>query len=104
MRKVMELDIFSLVENDEIECKKAGGGLPKDLWETYSAFANTNGGTILLWVKEEKGKFYPIGVENAENIIKDLWDNLNNSKKVSSISMERAKMDSSRFRGKLWSR
>ena len=97
----MELDIFSLVENDEIECKKAGGGLPKDLWETYSAFANTTGGTILLGVKEEKGKFYPIGVENAENIIKDLWDNLNNSKKVSSISMERAKMDSSRFRGKL---
>jgi len=31
MREVMELDIFSLVENDEIECKKAGGGLPKDL-------------------------------------------------------------------------
>jgi len=29
--EVMELDIFSLVENDEIECKKAGGGLPKDL-------------------------------------------------------------------------
>ncbi len=84
MKKVMELDIFSLVENDEIECKKAGGGLPKDLWETYSAFANTNGGTILLGVKEEKGKFYPIGVENAEDIIKDLWDNLNNSKKVSS--------------------
>ena len=35
-------------------------------------------------MNEEKGKFYPIGVENAENIIKDLWDNLNNSKKVSS--------------------
>ncbi|PRR81781.1 RNA-binding domain-containing protein [Clostridium vincentii] len=80
----MELDIFSLVENDEIECKKAAGGLPKDLWETYSAFANTNGGRILLGVKEEKGKFYPVGVENSENIIKDLWDNLNNSKKVSS--------------------
>ena len=35
-------------------------------------------------MKEEKGKFYPVGVENTENIIKDLWDNLNNSKKVSS--------------------
>lgn len=80
----MEFDIFSLVENDEIECKKARGGLPKDLWETYSAFANTNGGTIFLGIKEEKEKFYPVGVENPENIIKDLWDNLNNSKKVSS--------------------
>ena len=27
----MEFDIYTLVENDEIECKEALGGLPKDL-------------------------------------------------------------------------
>lgn len=79
----MEFDIYTLVENDEIECKEALGGLPKDLWETYSAFANTNGGTLFLGIKEKAGKFYVTGVNDEENIIKDLWDNLNNSKKVS---------------------
>lgn len=79
----MKLDIYSIIENDEIECKEAAGGLPKDLWESYSAFANTNGGAILLGIKEKKGAFYPVGVENADKLIKELWDNLNNSKKVS---------------------
>ncbi|WP_300382600.1 RNA-binding domain-containing protein, partial [Clostridium sp.] len=79
----MEIDIYSIVENEEIECKEATGGLPKDLWESYSAFANTNGGTIILGIKEKKGLFYPVGIENPDNILKDLWDNLNNPKKVS---------------------
>lgn len=79
----MEFDIYTLVENDEIECKEALGGLPKDLWETYSAFANTNGGTLFLGIKEKSGKFSITGIKDEENIIKDLWDNLNNPKKVS---------------------
>ena len=43
-------DIYKLLAEGErvtLECKKAENSIPKSLWETYSAFANTYGGTIL---------------------------------------------------------
>lgn len=43
-------------ESIEVECKKASNSLPKSVWETYSSFANTNGGTIYLGVEEQKDK------------------------------------------------
>lgn len=39
-------------ERVTLECKKAQNGVPNSLWETYSAFANTNGGILLLGVYE----------------------------------------------------
>ena len=34
-------------EGNRLEAKRAYGGLPKSLWESYSAFANSDGGVIL---------------------------------------------------------
>lgn len=46
---------FHLEESQRLEFKEAAGGLPEDLWETYSAFANTEGGKLsLAYMKIER--------------------------------------------------
>ena len=58
------MDIWSKLEqfreNSHIEAKEALGGLPESLWETYSAFANAQGGVILLGVVENSDKSFRI--------------------------------------------
>lgn len=43
-------------EKVDIECKKAEKNVPKSAYESYSAFANTKGGYIILGVREDKTK------------------------------------------------
>src|SRR5690625_2805850 len=77
--------IYSLLdqkENDTLECKEAKSSVPKkDFRRTYSAFANTNGGTILLGVKEDvKTKTYEVtGVNDGDETIKNVWDLVNDA-------------------------
>lgn len=71
-------------ENNRIEAKKALGGLPNSIWETYSSFANTLGGIILLGVEEAPDKsLHSVEGLNAEQRIKDFWNLINNQQKVS---------------------
>ena len=71
-------------EDNRREVKKAKGGLPNSLWETYSAFANCYDGVIILGVRENKdGSWYVDGLENAPKLRKDFWDTINNKNKVS---------------------
>lgn len=79
-------DITSLLhshESVEIEAKSARGGFPDSLWETYSAFANTNGGVILLGVNERKDhSLLVVGLADAVKMEKDFWNMVNNRQKV----------------------
>lgn len=76
---------FILVENHERECKLATGGLPESIWETYSSFANTNGGTILLGIREHRDSFTVEGLTDKQIVKyqKDFWSTLNDRNKVS---------------------
>lgn len=87
----MAIDIKNILSKGErvtLECKKATKCVPGSLWDTYSAFANTYGGTILLGVVEymdehDKDKrFEIVGVEDADKIRKDLWNIVNSKEKV----------------------
>lgn len=48
------LRILNIGERVDLECKEASGAIPKSIWESYSAMANTDGGMILLGIKEDK--------------------------------------------------
>lgn len=64
-------------ENNSIEAKQAVGGLPRSIWETYSAFANTTGGVILLGVAEDKDKrLYPVTLPDPQRLIAQFWDGI----------------------------
>ncbi|WP_241569514.1 RNA-binding domain-containing protein [Rosenbergiella collisarenosi] len=82
----MDIDFWDefqgLKESSEVECKKATKQLPKSFWETYSSFANSNGGVVYFGISEDNGEFTISGVENTENILQDMWNCLNNPSKV----------------------
>lgn len=71
-------------EHKQLEAKSAKGGFPNSLWETYSAFANSDGGVILLGVKEAKdGNLLPESGVDVAKLHKDFWNMVNNRQKVS---------------------
>ena len=70
-------------ENDAVEFKRARGGVPADFWPSYSSFANTDGGVIILGVREKDGKREIEGLADSEKIVADLWNAVNNPDKIS---------------------
>lgn len=70
-------------ENNRLEVKKAKGGLPNSLWETYSSMANSYGGVIVLGAEENSdGSFYTTGLKDDAKLKKNFWDTINNRSKV----------------------
>lgn len=81
-------NVEELSEDIDFEAKRAAGkdgkgAVPADLWETYSAFANTDGGTIILGVSEKKRRLLVTGIKDPEKVLDEFWAQINNPQKVS---------------------
>ena len=74
------LNRLSDIEWDDFEAKEAKSELPKSVWETVSAFANTSGGWIVLGVKQNGKKFEVSGVDNAEKLEQDFLGTIRSQK------------------------
>ncbi len=84
----MKKDIEALLASNSlfVETKESKNELPRSIWESYSAFANTFGGDIILGISEQfDNSFKVTGVEKSDAIIKTFWDTVNNPTKVSAV-------------------
>ncbi len=76
-------EILESQERDQIEFKKCASELPKDFWETYSAFANTKGGYVVLGISEPKPYTFEVsGIKNHRRILDNLFNNAASKEKV----------------------
>ena len=88
-------------ESIQIEAKKSLGGLPESLWETYSAFANAEGGVILLGVEELKDRsLHPVDLPDPDALIQEFWEILNDPDRVSANILSTAAITWVEFEGK----
>jgi predicted HTH transcriptional regulator len=88
------LEILKFGERLNLECKKAQSKLPNSVWETYSSFANTDGGIILFGVEENmqemdyEKRFSFVSIHNPEQRLKDFWNTINSEKVSSNILVD----------------
>ena len=79
------LEAARVGETTDCEFKSSRGGFPGSFWETYSAMANSEGGVIILGVREKDGDVLLDGLtpEQAVQHQKYFWDNVHNRNTVS---------------------
>lgn len=76
-----ESEVLEISEGRYVELKKAKNKISDSFWETYSAFANTDGGIVIFGVDEKSRQV--VGIEQPEKMRDDLFNMVNNPQKVS---------------------
>ena len=88
------LDSLKYGEKINLECKKAESKIPNSVWETYSSFANTDGGLILFGVEEHlkekdpEKRFTLESINNPQQRLTDFWNTINSVKVSTNILVD----------------
>ena len=81
MKKEELIQKLQDIEWEDFEVKEAKSEIPKNSWETVSAFSNTAGGWLIFGVKKEGKEYTILGVSNPEKIEHDFIGVLRNGQK-----------------------
>ena len=88
------LDSLKYGEKINLECKKAESKIPNSVWETYSSFANTDGGLILFGVekhlkeKDPEKRFTLESINNPQQRLTDFWNTINSVKVSTNVLVD----------------
>ena len=82
MNKEKLMKLINAHEWNDIEFKEAQWKVPKSIYETVSAFANTKGGHIVFGIKQTGGSFETVGVIDVDNIQNAFLSALRSESKV----------------------
>ncbi len=77
------LDRIKTYEWSDLEVKAAQHEIPRDAYETISAFANTAGGHLVLGVQQQGDQFEIVGVVALDKVQNDLLSALRSREKIS---------------------
>lgn len=104
-----ELSIMAFIQNEflpdeyyEIEYKSGKDGFPKELWKSYSAFANTNTGIIIIGVQDKRGTLTIEGLSDDQIVKykKQFWDECNNPNSISKNLLKNEDVKTIEVKGK----
>ncbi|MDX2247167.1 MAG: putative DNA binding domain-containing protein [Bacteroidia bacterium] len=80
MDKAGLISNLSDIEWEDFEVKEAKSDIPKSVWETVSAFSNTNGGWLVLGIRQSGKSFEVTGVQNSEKLTQDFLNTIRGGK------------------------
>lgn len=99
--------LATLRESWDFEAKLAAGrdgrgALPDAMWATYSAMANTDGGVIMLGLRERPDHTFEVGgLADADKVEREMWSILGDRKKVSANLLTRERVQQHTIDGRV---